>query len=573
VSVKQQVGSVDLVGMDRLIVRRWSRLAAAAEQLAGARSQQSIVDILRATARKIVGADGIAIILRDADQCQYIAEDSFEPLWAGQRFPAEHCVSGWAMQRCETVVIPDIEIDPRVPLDAYRTTFVKSMVMVPIGRPEASAALGAYWSEVARPSENEIALLEAIARIASTALANARLLVSMEELNVTLGDRVAERTAKLQEAHEILRQAQKMEIIGQLTGNVAHDFNNLLAPIMGNLDLVLRRSNEVDRVHRPATIAMEAAERARILIQRLLAFARRQPLSPTAVDLGELAAGTSDLLQTTLGPRISLDIDIGSRLPRVKADRHQLEMAILNLAVNARDAMPAGGSLKLSARMASEDSLPADIKGEFVCLSIVDDGVGMDADTAKRAIEPFFTTKSTGNGTGLGLSMVHGLVAQLGGSMEISSKIGYGTQIELWLPVLRQIGQAPTEASLAEPATDSEGLILIIDDEPIVRMSTAEMLADLGYRFVEAGTAQEGLTLIEEGLAPDMVITDHIMPGMTGAELALRLRIEHPEIAILIISGYQGIDLIAPDVVRLSKPFRQAHLAASIAAALDQVRR
>jgi nitrogen-specific signal transduction histidine kinase len=395
----------------------------------------------------------------------------------------------------------------------------------------------------------------------------------MEELNVTLGDRVAERTAKLQEAHEILRQAQKMEIIGQLTGNVAHDFNNLLAPIMGNLDLVLRRSNEVDRVHRPATIAMEAAERARILIQRLLAFARRQPLSPTAVDLGELAAGTSDLLQTTLGPRISLDIDIGSRLPRVKADRHQLEMAILNLAVNARDAMPAGGSLKLSARMASEDSLPADIKGEFVCLSIVDDGVGMDADTAKRAIEPFFTTKSTGNGTGLGLSMVHGLVAQLGGSMEISSKIGYGTQIELWLPVLRQIGQAPTEASLAEPATDSEGLILIIDDEPIVRMSTAEMLADLGYRFVEAGTAQEGLTLIEEGLAPDMVITDHIMPGMTGAELALRLRIEHPEIAILIISGYQGIDLIAPDVVRLSKPFRQAHLAASIAAALDQVRR
>jgi signal transduction histidine kinase len=557
---------------DRLVALRWSRLAEAVEQLAAARSLDSVIDILRNTARRIVSADGIAIVLRDGDLCHYIAEDAQAPLWAGQKFPVETCVSGFAMMHNETVAIPDIYIDPRVPYDAYAGTFVRSMVMVPIGRPEPVAAVGAYWSETGQPSGHEIALLEALSRAAATALENGRLVAALEELNGALEKRVAERTTELEKAQEILRQSQKMEVIGQLTGNVAHDFNNLLSPIMASLDLVLSRGVSAAVVLRSAAVAMDAAESAKTLVQRLLAFARRQPLVPSAVDLRDLANGMTNLLYSTLGPRITLAIDMPPDTPLAKADRHQLEMAILNLAVNSRDAMPDGGSLTLSTHIPQGGERPDNLPvGDFVCLSVRDTGIGMDAATARKAIEPFFSTKSAGHGTGLGLSMVEGLANQLGGALEILSKPGVGTQILLWLPVARKPKISPGSADIDGVPQLNEGTILVIDDEPMVLKGTAEMLTALGYDVVQAETAWAGLDLMEKGLNPLVVVTDHVMPGMTGAELALRLRVEHPETAVLIISGYQGIDLIAPDVVRLSKPFRQIHLAASIAAAREQV--
>jgi signal transduction histidine kinase len=556
---------------ERLNALRWSRLAEAVEQLAAARSLDTVIDVLRSTARRIVGADGIAIVLRDGDLCHYIAEDAQAPLWAGQKFPVETCVSGYAMMHNETVAIPDIYIDPRVPYDAYAVTFVRSMVMVPIGRPDPVAAVGAYWSETGQPSGNEVALLEALSRAAATALENGRLVASLEELNSALERRVVERTAELEKAQEILRQTQKMEVIGQLTGNVAHDFNNLLSPIMASLDLVLTRGVSPGLVQRSAAVAMEAAESAKTLVQRLLSFARRQPLVPSAVDLRELATGMSNLLYSTLGPRITLTIDIAPDMPLVKADRHQLEMAILNLAVNGRDAMPEGGRLTLTAHV-PEGKRPASLPAaDFICLTVGDTGIGMDAATMRKAIEPFFSTKSAGHGTGLGLSMVDGLANQLGGALEIFSKPKEGTQITLWLPVARSPQILPDSANIEAAPPSSHGTILLIDDEPMVRKGTSEMLAAMGYDVVQAETARAGLELMETGLDPLVVVTDHVMPGMTGAELALRLRIEHPETAVLIISGYQGIDLIAPDIVRLSKPFRQIHLAASIAAAREQV--
>ncbi len=549
---------------------RWAQAAQAIEQLTQAGSLDAVIDILRQSARRIVGADGITIVLRDGAFCHYIAEDAKEPLWAGQRFPLESCISGWAMTRGETVAISDVYLDPRVPQDAYRVTFVRSMLMVPIGRDPAVAAVGAYWSETGQRSANEKALLESLSRAASTALENGRLLESLQRLNAELEERVISRTAELERTQEKLRQTQKMEVIGQLTGNVAHDFNNLLSPIMAALDRVLVSHVSSPSITRSVSLGMEAAENAKTLVQRLLAFARRQPLISTAVDPAGLVESMRSLLTSTVGPRITLDLTVAPDLSAIRADRHQLEMAILNLAVNARDAMPEGGTFAVTVEKA-QGNLPEGLaQGGYTLLTVRDTGCGMDAGTLRKATEPFFTTKDAGSGTGLGLSMVDGLVSQLGGALRIESELGAGTMVRLWLPVARAAALAkPEEPEI--PLEGAEGSLLLVDDDALVRMGTHDILTDIGYRVTEAEDAQQALALIEDGLHPDVVVTDHIMPGMTGAEFALRLRADHPDVAVMIISGYQGIDLIAPDIVRLSKPFRQAHLKTSIAAARAQV--
>jgi signal transduction histidine kinase/CheY-like chemotaxis protein len=409
--------------------------------------------------------------------------------------------------------------------------------------------------------------LETLGRAASTGLENGRLLSSLEQLNADLEQRVIDRTAELERAQETLRQTQKMEVIGQLTGNVAHDFNNLLSPIMGALDIALT-SDSSPRVARSAAMGMQAAENAKILVQRLLAFARRQPLIPAPVDLAGLVDDMRSLLTSTLGPRIALDFKVQPGLPPVRADRHQLEMAILNLAVNARDAMASGGRLTIAAGQV-HGALPDRLSpGGYILLKIRDSGCGMDAKTLRSATEPFFTTKEAGHGTGLGLSMVDGLANQLGGALGLESQPGEGTEVRLWLPIVKAV--ATQEVANSKPDV-GEGVLLLVDDDALVRMATADILGELGYRVTEAEDAQKALALIEDGFHPDVVVTDHVMPGMTGAEFALRLRSDHPDMAIMIISGYQGIDLIAPDIVRLSKPFRQMHLKTSIAAARAQV--
>lgn len=555
------------------LAHRWAQVAKVIEQLAEARSLNDIVEILRASARQIIGANGIAVVLRDGQFCHYVAEDAEAPLWKGQRFSADTCVSGWAMRHAETVVIPDIALDPRVPLQAYQQTFVRSLLMVPIGRGEPVAALGAYWSETRQPTHDEIALLETLARGAAAGLENGRLFASLEDLNAGLEARVLERTAELERTQENLRQTQKLEVIGQLTGNVAHDFNNLLSPIMSALDLVLGKRAPDDSVQRSASVAMDAAETAKMLVQRLLAFARRQPLLPTAVHLDQLLENMHSLLSSTLGSRIDLSFEIEQKLPAIRADAHQLEMAILNLAVNARDAMPSGGKLVMRAVHAG-NAVPECLGfDDFILLTVNDNGIGMDARTLAAATEPFFTTKEVGQGTGLGLSMVEGLTSQMGGLLELTSEPNKGTEVRLWLPVAKTAAQSQHawEAD-AHAERVSYDQLLLIDDDNMVRLTTSEMLRDLGFDVMEVDGARAGLELIENGYKPDVVVTDHVMPGMTGAELALRLKLDHPNIAILIVSGYQGIDLIAPDVVRLSKPYRQRQLAASIAAAREQRR-
>ncbi len=373
------------------------------------------------------------------------------------------------------------------------------------------------------------------------------------------------RESELAQAQEALRQSQKMDAMGQLTGGVAHDFNNLLMPIIGSLDMLQRKGVGDARSQRMIDGALQSAERAKTLVQRLLAFARRQPLQPQAVDVGALVHGMADLLESTVGPRIEINLDVPSDLPAAIADANQLEMALLNLAVNARDAMPDGGILTVAlAADQLQHSHGIDLRpGAYLRLCVSDTGIGMDEEIRAHATEPFFSTKGIGRGTGLGLSMVHGLAAQLGGALTIESEPGEGTTIKIWLPV------AETRSLAAARVTDPEagpgsGTVLLVDDEMLVRASTAEMLSDLGYRVIEVESARDALRRLDEEVSVDILVTDHLMPGMTGTELAAAVRQRRPGLPVLLISGYAEADGIGPDLARLTKPFRQAELGSAI---------
>jgi PAS domain S-box-containing protein len=368
-------------------------------------------------------------------------------------------------------------------------------------------------------------------------------------------------------AEEQLRQAQKMEAMGQLTGGVAHDFNNLLTPIVSVLDMLQRRGLGGEREQRLISGAAQSAERAKTLVQRLLAFARRQPLQPIAVDVSKLVRGMADLVSSTTGPQIRVVVEAADELPYAKADPNQLEMALLNLAVNARDAMPDGGTLRISVcadavTLGSSDGLRP---GRYLRLSIADTGTGMSEATLARAVEPFFSTKGVGKGTGLGLSMVHGLASQLGGALKISSKLGLGTNVELWLPETEEM-PSETHAAREVTSTQARGLVLLVEDEEIVRLSTADTLEELGFDVTAAANAEEALEFIHKDHRFDLVVTDHLMPGMTGTALARLLRERRPELPVLLVSGYAGVEGVAPDLPRLTKPFRKDQLATSIAA-------
>jgi PAS domain S-box-containing protein len=406
-------------------------------------------------------------------------------------------------------------------------------------------------------------------RVAGTALditVRKRAEAALHELNATLEARIEQAIAEREQAQDALRQSQKMEAMGQLTGGVAHDFNNLLTPIVGSLDLLQRKGVGGEREQRLIAGAIQSAERARVLVQRLLAFARRQPLQPVPVDVADLVNGMGDLVASTTGPQIRVTLQAADKLPFAKADPNQLEMALLNLTVNARDAMPQGGELRISATAESvgEDHPASLAPGPYVRLSVADTGKGMSEDTLSRAIEPFFSTKGVGKGTGLGLSMAHGLAAQLGGSLTIESRLGMGTTVALWLPVSADAADAILATDKEGASATRKGVALLVDDEFLVRMSTADMLTDLGYVVVEADTAEEALRIFNEGSPIDIVITDHLMPGMTGTDLIRHVRSIRPSVPVLMVSGYAEMEGVAADIPRLTKPFRGDELATAL---------
>ena len=394
----------------------------------------------------------------------------------------------------------------------------------------------------------------------------------LQDLNNLARDlerRVEERTAEHKAAMAQLHEVQKLETLGQLTGGVAHDFNNLLTPITGALDLLYKQYADKDpRSGRLLNNALKAADRARTLVQRLLGFARRQTLQTEAVDIVRLISGMRDLISSSIGPTIEVAIEPEEDLPLAVVDPNQLELAILNLCVNARDAMPDGGKLHIGVRAEAvkAGTVPGLAAGDYVRLSVTDNGSGMSAETLSRAIEPFYSTKEIGRGTGLGLSMVHGLAAQLGGGFAIASELGKGTSVTLYLPAAESdASEADVAASGVSRRSERRLSILLVDDEDLVRFATAEMIRELGHEVTEVGSGSEALDLFDRGLEVDAVITDYKMPRMDGAALAERIRENRPSLPILIITGYTGVTDEALHLPRLAKPFGQAELGAALA--------
>ncbi|MFC0408294.1 PAS domain S-box protein [Roseomonas elaeocarpi] len=402
-----------------------------------------------------------------------------------------------------------------------------------------------------------------------------RVAAELRALNETLEQRIAERTAELLRAEDALRQSQKMEAVGQLTGGIAHDFNNLLTGIIGALDLLGTRVTQgrLQDVDRYVNAAQGAARRAAALTHRLLAFSRRQTLDPKPTDVNRLAAGMEDMVRRTVGPAIAMEVAGAEALWPILVDPSQLENALLNLCINARDAMPEGGRLRietanrwLDERSAREMDLPA---GQYVSLCVSDTGTGMTPDVIAKAFDPFFTTKPLGQGTGLGLSMIYGFARQSGGQVRILSEVGLGSSVSLYLP--RHLGEADMAEAVPEPAEARRAgrgeTVLVVDDEPTVRMLVIEVLEELGYAAIEAGDGAAGLKVLESDVRIDLLVTDVGLPGgMNGRQMADAARVRRPGLKILFITGYAenavvGNGHLEPGMHVMTKPFAMEALA------------
>ncbi|MCB5201268.1 PAS domain-containing protein [Neorhizobium sp. T786] len=425
-----------------------------------------------------------------------------------------------------------------------------------------------HWAEIrAQPYHDRHGNVERLVGVSADITARKNAEDDLRRLNETLEERVSKRTAELEIAEEQLRQAQKLEAIGQLTGGVAHDFNNLLMAVLGNLELLGKHLAGDAKASHLIDGATRGARRGAALTQRLLAFARRQDLTVEAVDLIDLVNGMDDLLLRSIGPNVRIEKQLPLGLPLALIDSNQVELALLNLAINARDAMPDGGTLWISLRSELLESSTSVIdEGHYLVLTVADTGYGMDKVTLEKAIDPFFSTKELGKGTGLGLSMIHGLAVQLNGALKLDSTVGKGTRAELWLPMAADtMKEVYKEPPADEPMVSPALRILMVDDDALIAMSSVDMLEDLGHIVTEANSGAEALARLRIGDPFDLMITDYSMPGMNGAELGKAARELYPNLPILMASGYadlppgSGIDL-----PRLGKPYTQSQLASEI---------
>lgn len=371
----------------------------------------------------------------------------------------------------------------------------------------------------------------------------------------------------LEQAREALFQSQKMDAIGQLTGGVAHDFNNLLMAVLGSLELAKKRLPDDPQLRRLLDNAIQGAQRGSTLTQRMLSFARRQTLETKPIDLPVLMGNLIELLQSSIGAGVRIETDLPRSLPPILADENQLELALLNLTVNARDASAEGTAIRIEARdqMLKSDNpvgLPA---GRYVCLNIIDRGAGMDAETLARATEPFFTTKGVGKGTGLGLSMVHGMAEQIGGQFVLKSSPGQGTTAEIWIPAAAANEAAQTEGAVPAGGGPAPSLkILAVDDDGLVLFNTLAMLEDLGHVPLEARSGPEALDILEKN-AVDLVITDQAMPQMSGLQLIAVIKERWPSLPVILATGYAELPAGAiKDMPKLAKPFSETDLANTI---------
>jgi PAS domain S-box-containing protein len=498
----------------------------------------------------------------------------------------------------------DITQDPRYGHNSPRRGMpeghlpVRSYLAVPVISRSGEVLGGLFFghAKIGMFSERSERGLEGLAAEAAVAIDNARLAQAaqreiadrkraeeaLRDLNATLEQQILERTEQLRDKEQALRQSQKMEAVGQLTGGIAHDFNNLLQVIVGNLESLQRHlPKESGRLRRSATQAMNGALRAAALTQRLLAFARRQPLDPKPVDVNVLVKNASELMYRSLGEVISIETVLSAGLWRVEVDANELEAALLNLAVNARDAMPEGGKLTIeTSNTHIDEAYSANhvevIPGQYVVICVSDTGSGMTEETVAQAFEPFFTTKPVGKGTGLGLSQVYGFIKQSSGHVKIYSEVGEGTTVKLYLP---RFLADPNVADAAEPALPAEGsseeTILVLEDDDDVRTFSVEVLREMGYRVLEAHDGPSALRLLERQPRVDLLFSDVVLPGgLTGKQVSEQARALRPDLKILFTTGYARNAIIHHGrldrgVHLITKPFTLNELAAKVRDVLD----
>ncbi|MCW2220848.1 PAS domain S-box-containing protein [Bradyrhizobium japonicum] len=527
------------------------------------------------------------------------------PRSAFENFPMPRATAVFEPTFLGTAIVrsDDILLDPRYGKNAPRRGMpeghlpVRSYLAVPVISRSGEVLGGLFFghSEPGRFGEEHETALLGIAGHGATAIDNARLFqaaelelkqrrtaeTTLQALNADLENRVASEIAERLKAEEQLRHAQKMEAVGQLTGGIAHDFNNMLAVILGGLNLARRKMRAGDyNIDRFVDGAVDAASRAATLTQRLLAFSRQQPLEPETLDVNRMIAGMNEMLDRALGETIAIETVLAAGLWRVRADPGQLESAVLNLAVNARDAMQGGGKLTIETSNAFIDAKYAHdyglASGQYVLLAVTDNGAGMTEDVVSKAFDPFFTTKEVGKGTGLGLSQVYGFVRQSGGHVKIYSEPAVGTSVKIYLP--RQVGDEGS-ASKAEVETPSNSgapveVILVVEDDERVRAISCATLREFGYTVVEAGGGREAIRIVEGGVAPDLLFTDVVMPEMTGRELATALLKLRPAMKVLFTTGYTRNAIVHngvldPGTNLIPKPFNIEELSAAVRKLLD----
>jgi PAS domain S-box-containing protein len=533
---------------------------------------ERLVQVVTDAGVELTGAEFGAFfynVINTAGESYMLYTLSGVPIEAFSKFPMPRNTAVFAPTfNGDHIVRSDITKDPRYGKNAPRKGMpeghlpVRSYLAVPVVSRTAEVIGGLFFGHknTAVFTERSERGLSGLAAEAAVAIDNVRLAQAaqreieerkraqeaLQQLNETLEQQVTERTEQLRRNEDALRQSQKMEAIGQLTGGVAHDFNNLLQVIIGNIETLQRNlPTESARLQRVARNAMTGAQRAASLTQRLLAFSRRQPLDPKPIDANVLVNGMSEMIHRTLGETISVETVLGAGLWRAEADPNELEASILNLAVNARDAMPNGGRLTLETGNAHIDESYVTahrevLPGQYVVISVTDTGVGMDADTVAKAFEPFFTTKPVGRGTGLGLSQVYGFVKQSGGHVKIYSEVGQGTTVKLYLP---RVGANPAEGDAGEqqllPEAGPEETVLVLEDDPEVRSYSAEILRELGYRVLEAHDGPSALRTLEQHPCVDLLFTDVVLPGgVTGAQVAAQAKASRPRLKVLFTTGY-----------------------------------
>lgn len=482
------------------------------------------------------------------------------------------------LKRGVTVVIADAAQDPRTAdtAESLRAISALSFINMPVTEADGLVALlYLNHAEVRKWSEEDLALVREVAHRTRMAVQRRDAENKLRALAANLEAQVVERTSQLAQSEEALRQSQKMEAVGQLTGGLAHDFNNLLAGITGSLELVRRRVAEgrLADLDRYVAAGLGAAKRAAALTHRLLAFSRRQTLEPKALAVNKLVSGMEDLVRRTIGPSVDLEVVAGVGLWTVQADASQLENALLNLCINARDAMPDGGKLTIETanrRIDERGALTADVApGQYVSLCVSDSGVGMTPEVVARAFDPFFTTKPMGLGTGLGLSMIYGFAKQSGGHARIYSELGKGTMVCIYLP-RHLAGEPEVEGEVVEsraPRAERGQTVLVLDDEPTVRMFVVEVMGELGYATLEAGDGPEAMRILESDARIDLLVSDVGLPGgMNGRQVADAGRALRPELKVLFMTGYAENAVLShghlgPGMHVMTKPFELDTLA------------